>query len=278
MAAAGGYGPMPVAAIFADTGDEPFSVYRWLDWLEKQLPFPVYRVTTGKGKLSDEATRLKLSAKSGNTYIPIGLPVYTVEKVTQRPIVDWEEVADDEFGFDEEEIRGEPEEVIKNGMGRRQCTRTFKIEPIRRKLRELAKGERVVQWIGISADEIIRMKPSRDKWCDNIWPLVELGMTRADCLQWMVESGYPTPPRSACTYCPYHSDAEWLRLKNDEPTEFAAAVEFEHRLQQSYEKATALRATPFLHASRQPLSQVVFKPKPKQPSLFGNECEGICGV
>ena len=35
------------AAIFADTGWEPKKVYAWLDWLEKQLPFPVYRVTAG---------------------------------------------------------------------------------------------------------------------------------------------------------------------------------------------------------------------------------------
>jgi hypothetical protein len=33
MAAAGEVTPMPTAAIFADTQDEPASVYRWLDWL-----------------------------------------------------------------------------------------------------------------------------------------------------------------------------------------------------------------------------------------------------
>lgn len=37
MAAAGEVTPMPVAAVFADTGDEPTSVYRWLDWLTTQL-------------------------------------------------------------------------------------------------------------------------------------------------------------------------------------------------------------------------------------------------
>ncbi len=47
MAAAGEVTPMPLAAIFADTQAEPPSVYRWLDWLEKQLPFPVHRVTAG---------------------------------------------------------------------------------------------------------------------------------------------------------------------------------------------------------------------------------------
>jgi 3'-phosphoadenosine 5'-phosphosulfate sulfotransferase (PAPS reductase)/FAD synthetase len=35
------------AAIFADTGWESPKVYEWLEWLEKQLPFPVHRVQRG---------------------------------------------------------------------------------------------------------------------------------------------------------------------------------------------------------------------------------------
>ena len=52
MAAKGEITPMPDAAIFADTQWEPPRVYEWLDWLETQLPFPVYRVTAGN--LQDE--------------------------------------------------------------------------------------------------------------------------------------------------------------------------------------------------------------------------------
>jgi hypothetical protein len=56
---------MPDCAIFADTQSEPESVYHWLDWLEQQLPFPVYRVT--KGSLADTALRVRTS-KNGNCY------------------------------------------------------------------------------------------------------------------------------------------------------------------------------------------------------------------
>jgi len=45
MAAKGELSPMPDCAIFADTKFEPKGVYTHLDWLEKQLPFPTYRVT-----------------------------------------------------------------------------------------------------------------------------------------------------------------------------------------------------------------------------------------
>ena len=61
MAAAGEVGPMPAAAIFADTQDEPDGVYQWLNWLEQQLPFPVIRVT--KGQLSARAVQFRTSKR-----------------------------------------------------------------------------------------------------------------------------------------------------------------------------------------------------------------------
>lgn len=50
------------AAIFADTGWEPRHVYEWLDWLEKQLPFPVYQVQHGNLRAD---TLAKRGGKSG---------------------------------------------------------------------------------------------------------------------------------------------------------------------------------------------------------------------
>ena len=47
MAKHGEVEPMPDFAVFADTQAEPQEVYDWLDWLENELPFPVYRVTKG---------------------------------------------------------------------------------------------------------------------------------------------------------------------------------------------------------------------------------------
>jgi len=47
MAAAGEIGPMPVAAIFADTQGEPQEVYDYLEYLKPLLPFPVHVVTAG---------------------------------------------------------------------------------------------------------------------------------------------------------------------------------------------------------------------------------------
>jgi hypothetical protein len=40
-------------------------------------------------------------------------------------------------------------------------------------------------------------------------------MRRSDCLDWMKDNGYSKPPRSACTFCPFHSMKEWRELKKN---------------------------------------------------------------
>lgn len=256
MAARGEVGPMPQAAIFADTQAEPASVYQWLDWLEKQIPFPVYRVTSGS--LTEEALRLRKN-KTGRDYVKSLIPAYVFS----------------------------PEG--KKGLLGRKCTADFKVKPIMRLARKLGQVPRackqikVVQWIGISLDEVHRMKPSRDKWAGIRWPLIEKEMTRNDCLNWMRRNGYPEPPRSACIYCPFHSDHEWKRLRDKEPDEWLKAVKFDYDLRAIFKKETgvsALRGTAYLHASGVPLDKAELGdiPDKNQLSLFGNECEGLCGV
>jgi hypothetical protein len=254
MAAAGEITPMPVAAIFADTQDEPDSVYGWLDWLEQQLPFPVHRVTSGH--LSAEVLKMRVT-KDGRRYTRTNIPFWT-----------------------------------KNGDGslgritHRSCTKDYKIIPIRRLARQLAKIRRgqkfvgVVQWIGISLDEVTRMKPSREPWQENRWPLIELRMRRDDCLRWMERHGFPKPPRSACLFCPFHSDREWRRLRDEEPEAFQKAVEFELAVQKGKAKSANFSSQPFLHRSCVPLSQLDLRTMEErgQINLFENECEGMCGV
>lgn len=251
MAACGEIEPMPVAAIFADTQAEPESVYTWLDWLEKQLPFPVYRVT--QGSLADAGLRLFRSKKSGNVYQKNLIPLYTKKPDGSKGFL-W-----------------------------RKCTRDYKIAPILRKVRELAhikraeKEVQVIQWIGISIDEAHRMKPSRDKWVEHRWPLIESRTSRFDCIRWMEAKGLPRPPRSACVFCPYHNDKEWLRLKTEEPLEFQKAVEWERSCQAASTQDEVIQGIPFLHSSLVTLDRVKFD-ETKQANLFGNECEGMCGV
>lgn len=171
MAAHGEVGPMPTCAIFADTGWEPQAVYEHLAWLSSGnvLPFPVHVVSAGNIR------RGLIEAASGRRWASI--PAYTRTRGTS----------------------GKGGAQV--GMIRRQCTRDYKIDPIRRKVRELVSltGKRsptypvVEQWIGISFDELLRMKPSGETWRVNRWPLIEKEMTRWDCLRWLERHEYPLP-------------------------------------------------------------------------------------
>jgi hypothetical protein len=251
MAACGEVKPMPDFAIFADTQAEPASVYKWLDWLETQLPFPVHRVT--RGRLSDLSCVVRTS-KTGTIYTKHTPPAYITDGA-------------------------------KKGLLMRQCTENLKIGVIYSaigKMRE--RGQLVDQWIGISLDEAHRMKPARRSYITNRWPLVDGNITRTDCLNWMRARGYPTPPKSACVFCPYHDDNEWLRLQEDEPEAFRDACAYERNLQAAYARVPSIRGVPYLHKSCVPLDSVQFlrravRMKHTQTNMnFGNECLGLCGT
>jgi hypothetical protein len=176
----------PDCAIFADTGDEPAAVYEHLAWLMSGvLPFPVY--------IAKCARTLKSALVAG----------------------------------DEDGVRI-PWHVGAGGIGERNCTRDWKIRPIRRVIRDLlgvgpkgyAAPGSVESWIGISLDEITRIKPSGVAFIHNRHPLIEARMSRRDCYRWLEERQYRVPPKSRCKYCPYQSNAEWAALQ-EVPEEWA---------------------------------------------------------
>ena len=253
MAAKGEITPMPVGAIFSDTGGEPQSVYDFLEWLEKELPFPVHKVMEKEGLTKNIERSITMGTR-------IAQPPFFTETVGDKP----------------------------KGQLRRVCTSDFKIKPIERKMRELVglkKGQRAgsetraVSWIGISLDEIQRMRDSHLKWVEHRWPLVDLRMKRHDCLRWMEKNGYPKPPRSACTYCPFHSDDEWRRMKNDDPQSWTEAVKMDKIIRHGVKGA---KEKLFLHATLVPLDEVDFSTDvDKGQGLLWNdmnvECTGLCG-
>lgn len=125
MATAGEIGPMPDAAIFADTGDEPESVYKWLEWLTPRLAFPVHIVKRPGGTLAEETLRIRTS-KGGKKYNQHSPPCFLSDGKS-------------------------------TGLMIRQCTGDFKIDVVNREIKKLSRVKRgefvaVEQWIGISLD------------------------------------------------------------------------------------------------------------------------------
>lgn len=169
------------------------------------------------------------------------------------------------------------------GLGRRQCTKVFKLYPLRDKAKELCgvshgrelSPSSIVMWIGISTDEAARMKPSTVKYIENRWPLIEQRMSRGDCKEWMRRNEYLEPPRSACNVCPYKRDQEWRATKNDLES-WTDAVETDRAIR----TLGSGNLEQYAHRSLKPLDEVDFSTAEDrgQLNMFDNECEGMCGV
>jgi len=232
-------------AIFADTGNEPKAVYDYLQHLTNLANFPIYIVS--KGNIIDDSLAV---AEKGTNKGFLTMPVKGV----------------DENG--------------KQVMGRRQCTNDYKIQPINKKIRELLGVKRLTGFnvevvMGISLDEIQRAKEPRNKWQINCYPLIENKITRHQCLEYIKKHNYKTPPRSACIVCPYHSNKEWLHMKENNLDEFQFAVNFDLKIRTTSSNGVKN----YLHSSLKPLGEIDFnKYKDPQYSLFDDECEGMCGV
>lgn len=127
---------------------------------------------------------------------------------------------------------GIPVRLGKDGMpGNRSCTIDFKIKVVDRWLKEhRAKNEGAQVGIGISLDEFQRMRKGIDPetpWKELVYPLIDLRMTRQDCINVIEQAGLPVPPKSSCYFCPMHSMPVWQEMRNKEPELFQKACDLE---------------------------------------------------
>jgi hypothetical protein len=236
MAAEGAFGPVPELAIFADTLHEPPDVYDHLDWLTNEVKGKIEVVRVTEGDLLDIAT--------SRPFNPIPLYLRNADGT-------------------------------KGGIGRRQCTKEFKLYPIRHELRRRGFGPKrpVSMWVGISLDEIQRMKPTGLKWIENTWPLIDQRMTRHSCKAWFAER-YPgrTLAKSACVFCPFKRDAEWIEMRENDPESFRRAVEADEKMRDAGKGRTQ-----FVTKQLIPLADLRSAEDDGQFN-FDDECEGMCGV
>ncbi len=255
--------PMIDCAIFADTQDEPKAVYRHLEWLQS-LGGPPILVRT-KGKLSDDLMTGR--SRPGGFIQANGKRFMTIPAFTR-----------DDGGE-------------QGGMTRRQCSKEYKIEVIEKTIRRellgmqprqrVPKGVVIRQYYGISMDEggragrIVANWHLKGDW-KPLFPLIDHFMTRANCLTYLADKVPHATPRSACTFCPYHSDFEWDQMKGNDRESWDAAVALDRDIRTQDPLL-------FLHRSCVPLDlvQLDTRPDPRKAQLainFSSECLGVCGV
>ena len=244
--------PKPAFAIFADTGWEPQAVYDHLDWLESQLSFEVIRVNNGNIRENILQGRMP----DGSRFL--GIPAF---------------------------LRNPDGSA---GILHRQCTNHYKTKPIYEYLRNrlglkprrrAPSDVQVEMWLGISTDEAVRQKPDREEWVTKRYPLIDLGFSRAQLVNWFKEN-YPDHqlPSSSCIGCPYHSDSVWKQLKERDPKSFQDAVFIDQALRNVSSTKHTIKGEAYLHRSRTPLVEVDFDEVPSYEDLMLEECEGLCGI
>lgn len=255
--------PKPDVAIFADTGWEPRAVYEHLDRLTAAL--------TDAGIRVDVVQRGNLRADVLDPNKPTRLPAFVrnpdgtqgmqgrscTDKYKLRPI---RERVRELLGAAKADATECPQ---CEGSGER-------VAPWRARRGDLTPGpcsvcdgagilERVglppagrvaEMWIGFSTDEIQRVNNRGPAYIVNRHPLLELGMSRVQCLDWLDRRGWATTPKSACIGCPFHGNAMWRGIRDTDPEAWADAVAFD----EEFRRDPGLDGELFLHRSLLPLA------------------------
>lgn len=184
------------------------------------------------------------------------------------------------------------------GQTLRSCTDRYKIRPLEKAMRRDAgykKGEAgvpgsITLWLGISTDEATRQKPNQNRAITNVWPLLEIGWSRRDCIDYVEAKLGWKPPKSRCVTCPYIHPSDWVHIQDRAPEDWAEAVEIDRAMRDMELKLTG---TPYVHRLMLPLPEAValwrHRRDQKQAALgmplfddetdpMQNECTGTCGL
>lgn len=225
-------------AVFADTTYEASATYRYM---EKYTPWLKERGIDVRTVVDDSVTA---STKDVDEWGAVFIPAFTKHRDTHEPA----------------------------GLLRRQCTGTWKIDPIRRLMqKERARGQKCEMWLGITLDEVSRVKPSNVQYVTNIFPYIDtLGWSRGDVVNYLAKLGIEPPPKSACVFCPYRSESSMKKIQQD-PDDWEMAVNMDEAIR---EKRRGFLS--YVRRELVPLKDMDFDNG--QMELFEEECEGYCGL
>ncbi len=167
------------------------------------------------------------------------------------------------------------------GQVRRQCTHDWKIAPIRQYLRQVmtergikATPGAVHSLQGISLDEWTRMRDSDVKYIENVYPLIDARMTRAECKAWLERNHLPVPVKSSCVFCPYKSIPVWKDMKRRGGPDWQVAEAVDANIRDRRASAGNLL---YVHPNRKPLSEAVKIPEDEGAQQLELPCDsGFC--
>lgn len=234
----GKFKTIPDFAIFSDTGCEPEKVMNDLYLIQEKIKtlYNFKIIIVKKGNLYDDV----LKFIDGKINRVASLPYWTESK----------------------------------GLVQRQCTQDYKIAPLRQYLQKVREKRKVNLWIGISLDEIERIKLSNVKYIENKYPLIINRIGIDKIVNYFKTNNLNEPIKSACVMCPFHSDNYWKRLKKVLPNEFEKACYFDEKIR----IYPGFNDKLYLHRSLKPLREIDFDYKKSLFPELIEECDGFCGL
>lgn len=138
----------------------------------------------------------------------------------------------------------------KTGKLSAYCSTEWKARVVDRYLRDSGvTSSKRLNWIGFALDERKRVKGHDGRR----FPLLELGLTKRDCIQIIKDANLPLPPPSSCWMCPNKPNAEWRYLRDNYPAAFAQACGLDDEVRA--EDIANGGSGVWLHHSRVPLRE-----------------------
>lgn len=163
------------------------------------------------------------------------------------------------------------------GFMRRNCTVEFKVRRIETwcKRHGATANNPAITAIGISLDEAHRANNTRESDVQHkVYPLLDLHINRDECKAIIFSAGLPIPPKSSCWFCPFHTNGVWQEMREQEPGQFAKAVELESMLSDRLMKLQGQPA--YFHNRKRPLLEATI-PGPSEEDGMIDTCEsGYC--
>ena len=148
---------------------------------------------------------------------------------------------------------GIPVYMRSGAPGNRSCTIDYKVKVVEKWLRE-HNGYPAEIGIGFSLDEFQRVTSLHDSEKKrNVYPLIDLRLSRHDCTKIITDAGLPVPPKSSCYFCPFHSMAVWQDMRHTQPDLFEKSVDLERQINEK--RARLGKDSVWLSRKLKPLAQ-----------------------
>lgn len=254
------YAPGRLVVVMSDTGDEHPKTYAHIEETKAfcaKHGIEFHFLTSDLGYHSDAWRNLRHQYNRNKS---VGSKVYMKTCTTNlkiSPIYKWlAEWVANEYGFEFKEKRSLVEFAkaygkirVLLGIAKREEGRVspnYSLDDYRRftKIRKArAIARKRCKELGIRA-KFRGKAPDLQKWfveaIEKVYPLIDLGMDRQACQDYIRLAGHTVPPPSNCMLCPFMSEIELLWLQRNHPEDYEDWV----RIERAKIEEHARRGTP----------------------------------